>query len=486
MAEQDHPVRAARLALAVPAAALLAVLAAGAAGAFGAREWLWVELALLAALCVAPAACMAARGSLRTFDLLHVFLAFFFLLYVAKPAYQLTLAPSVADIARCAIRTEDTFVEVASQAALVSILALAAFGVAFAWGGPRRFAAKLPTIPAYPRPAAVYAIVGVLGGVAVLSTLVLARRVGGVGWLLANMRDKRTTLREQWDVVAGMQLVMPAILLWVGYRMSPRFFRSPLNLAVLAGAVALLVLQGVRLHILFLVITTMCLWHWYGRPIRLLTLAAICVVGVVGSVFFMMYRVYGRLGWDYVLNGVPGSGPLHNLAWCFAGYDGFLDVLRDGGDLLPTNWGRGWIAYFLFLVPPAFRPARDLFVPAPELHTRLFVASFDPSSVVFSVSLLGDLYVEFSLAGIVLGMFAIGAGVAIVREWFRLHSTNRGVGLVYAACFPVMMSLLVEGVTGLLSELIRVGGPIAVSVWVLSRVGRVRPLARPACWVEAR
>ncbi len=452
-----------------PVAAGAAIAAAGAEGSLSPRGWLEVELVALAVVCLAPMASLAARGRFQAFDVLHVFLVFFLTLYVAKPAYQLFLAPTLVDIYRTGIRTDDAYLEAAVQGGLVALASLAAFGAAFAWGAPRRLGERLPAMNAYPNPARLSWIVGGLIVLAVGSTAVFAARVGGIGWLLANMHARKLTLLQQKDVVAGMELVKPAILLWVAYRMSPRFFRSPLNWVLLIGSLGLLSLLGGRSHLLFILFTTACLWHWYGRPIRPWCIVGLGAAGVVGFLFFAMFRMYGRFGWDYVLGGIPGRSPLHALASFFSGYDGYLDMLTGCGSEVPYNWGKGYVAPFLSLLPTPIRPPHELFLQSAELHTQCFLGATDPTYTIYGVSLLGDLYAEFSFTGVVAGMFLLGAATAFIRAWHLRHPQNRGVGLLYALAFPLMVITVIQGVPGLLRELIRAGAPLALALWALRR-----------------
>ncbi len=435
------------------------------------RSWLLLLLGASALACLLPTLRAWRLGVLDPFDPRHGFVLFFVLFYVAKPLYLVFLAPQVVDITRMSFRTDQAFDSAAIQAATMSLVGLLCFHAGMAWRVPMRIAERLPVPAAYPDRRRLTWLFALLGGTALACAAILVARVGGLAWLLTHMNMRRVVASQHSGLLVGILLLKPALVLWIAYRMGPRFFRSPVNLLVLGATLTLLAMTGSRTHLLFVALVVAALWHRFGRPLPVRT---VLLLGLAGTALFVlqgMYRGHVNIGWEYVLTGMPGTGPVRHLAWYFAGYEGFLNVVDAVDQGLPHSGGRGWLGVLAWLIPGPVRPDWLVFPSAAEINTLSLLGNVDGQRSVMGVSLLGDLYLELGWAGIVFGMFGIGAVVATLRRYLQVHPGHPGAAALCAVALPVLLRAVVGGVPGLLVETMFTVAPLVAAFWFVTRRG---------------
>jgi hypothetical protein len=96
-------------------------------------------------------------------------------------------------------------------------------------------------------------------------------------------------------------------------------------------------------------------------------------------------------------------------------------------------------------------------------------------------SALGGFYYDSGTAGVVIGMFLVGAALRALWSYYRHNATNESVMLIFAASLPLVLRVMREQPQGALALGLFVVVPLILATWIGAR----KPASRPAMVVPA-
>ena len=208
-------------------------------------------------------------------------------------------------------------------------------------------------------------------------------------------------------------------------------------------AVPLYLVSSSKALLIRVLFTPMLFWHFLRRPLRLGHVLGFFAGFVLLFPLFYAYRSLGIAGLDGVgLYLETTDAPLlkfYNRAY---DADSFMRVLdATGRGLVPLQWGRSMQDLFFFFVPHA------LWASKPESFglgfNRLCMPEVEWNTMTYmSASLPGELFLDFHVAGVLIGFLLLGG---ILRAAVTL-ARGRGPGavLLYGYFFLAAVHL-VEG-----------------------------------------
>lgn len=198
--------------------------------------------------------------------------------------------------------------------------------------------------------------------------------------------------------------------------------------------------------LLRILLPPMLFFHLLRRRISIAHLAVFfAVFGALFPVFYA-HRLLGSGDWGAILSqvrDVPHDSWFDAIPLLGRAYDAdsFVRVLHDTGRTVPFRFGGSFLDIFIFFIPRALWPAKP---PSYGLEfADQYFGDVNLGGLSFvSPSLPGELYLNFHVAGILAGMFALGV---LFRATWRAAVTGGVPGALLYGYFYLFAIHLVEG-----------------------------------------
>jgi len=288
--------------------------------------------------------------------------------------------------------------------------------------------------------AAAFVYVARLGSVVITHpSLISVRATAGMFWLFPLMR---------LGILGFCLLYLHA--LWERKRVGVGVW---ILLAVLSGSLYLL--TSSKSWIAGLILTILVFRHYCVKPIRLPVLLLISTLFLLLVPVFYAYRAYGfnvaefRQALTFV---GPWVGFRLVLGRAYLA-DSFAAILYQVPRVHEFALGSQWKELLIWWVPRAWWPEK------PESMGLLFGPQYLPGweqsgSSFLAPSLIGDLYLNFGLAGIVLGLACLGTAFRLMYEYLIARQRSPAGLFIYAvllfhslSAVEMSFTVLVETVT---------------------------------------
>jgi hypothetical protein len=182
-------------------------------------------------------------------------------------------------------------------------------------------------------------------------------------------------------------------------------------------------------------------YHFAWRPIPVWRLLAGFALFAALLPFFYAYRFLGLLDYGAVGTYIGNiDAPLMLVFNRAYGTDSFMLILHRTGVTLPFQWGKSLIDIFVYWIPRVFWDNKPMSFGL--VFPSLYMPDMHWGTLTYaSASLPGELYLDFHLPGILLGSFALGAGL---RACYALARRGPGAMLLYGYVF-ITGTHMVEG-----------------------------------------
>jgi oligosaccharide repeat unit polymerase len=437
------------------------------------RADVWASLFLLCVCLSLPLALRAAKGSIDLFEPIFLVNLTYFLYLVYAPALDLR-----AERSQFFGKEVHSTLAVATLYASMGIVALS-IGYFSSLGERLARAARQPVEA--PRGAVTYGIVVAVLALAAFSLWLTTSRYSWLHLLsLGQSTQLQGMIAEEGGTASGaanylysaVNCFIPALMIVFAFGRRGRI----VWLACFAAALLVYTGIGFRYRILMHVFAPIIFVYLVRdrrpklRHIAAVGLAAFLLVGVVGELR-MSFRSAQRVE-DLSLAGIADAfGRNLNI------YQPFLAMV----DVIPRDhphlWGRSHGYLLIQPVPRSIWPEK----PPPPIHDIL-TASFgsdEPARAGAFYPNIGEMYADFGLAGILVGMFIFGVFLKALYAYCMRHRHNRWVAILYAIALPFLLQVVSRG---LFVQIVYQGvyffGPIVIGMWLLR--GRRKSTVLPA------
>jgi len=310
--------------------------------------------------------------------------------------------------------------------------------VAFLFGYKRRVAEKLARkVPVFQTNwsagrvmllSIVYTIIGVGG----FSYSLL--RSGGIESFVSSLQGRQLIMESSsYAFAALLNLVYIGSTILAAYYFRTKRLKG-LFYAAVPFSFFLGLLQGGRAIVLVYFVSILVLYYYSriarrGREGRFfLTTAIIFIIAVVFIVQLGAYRT--RLE-----RGTIAAGRNSSLGWYgtsflqeFNQFDWFAIVLKNTPTVLPYQYGKTLLEYFVQFVPRMFWAGKPLPI---EYRVTNLLANYQSGS---PFTIVGEMYINFGLAGILFGMIILGIFARTAYEYMKQNPSNSAAILLYS-CF---------------------------------------------------
>lgn len=389
-------------------------------------EILWLSFGL-AVVCMLPFVLDRERSLLAA---LYVTTVGFFVQYPLHSLYAYFFGSYMIDPSDVSLRTQHAWI----LALVYSILAFLAMylcyrsklGVALARSLPPL--GKAWNLPGSSRAALVCAAIGIG------SHALLVWHFGGLAWYLQHPYETRTAWGVETFKIFTPFLMYACLIAYVNVLYLRRL---RLLMVLLFGlTVAVAVSTNARGFVLALLLAMIVIryyvrkYHMVKSPRIAVRLALLVALALVLIPTFGAYRSTADLGETMkALGTFTISGMLQKPLRRMYGMDAFTIIVRDVPAVLDFRYGGTiWPIAFAW-IPRAIWSEKPVISPGRQLADTLFAEWFGGGELFVGVSLLGDAYLNFHVAGVVVLAGTIGVVIRMLWAYCRPNRSIPGTFL---------------------------------------------------------
>lgn len=432
----------------------------------GWRELVLAEALLVAVLAVRPL--MIPSQSNRTRDYLHPVILVsltYIMVFAARPLFLLSPWAKYVDAVPTEVFNLLTFSESDTALALFyAVMGLVSFQMgSLHWEAQSTAPDQPPSRWSSPRVTRI-AIVGTVW--AGISAMLIWPVVGGWSGMISNFGMLRGLLAGYGYYSLGLDLLPVVVLvLWVDHLQgTPRPSLIPLMLA--SNVYNLLIGSRAGVFNLWLF---MFLAHRYLKAERLrprrLVLPVLLATALVFAIWVGVLRNQKVADWQdlgelskVIWEATPAGAFFASAMLEFDQSDIFAAVIHAGSSNFPYLWGRSFFDLMLQPIPRVWWPNKT---EAFDIDIGRYITGIQTA---IPPSIVGELYLNFHIFGIVLGMFLFGR--LACRFYAQSVSQPRQAGkvLLYSLVLPYVPLLLLRSFVGASTTAVALGIPAWLAV----------------------
>jgi oligosaccharide repeat unit polymerase len=299
---------------------------------------------------------------------------------------------------------------------------------ALTWGGERR------PVRSEWSPMLARVIALTLLAIAAGSVLLELHSAGGVFSYFARFATRRRYIHQPVPLLIRISMATPAFLLLAGNWLRRPTIRSRAALFLVWLPIVLVAsgFLGQRWRSVTVLVALLAIIHlgrrrlsWPVIAVLLASLlAAFVAVNLYRNVVGSSRQVRSIAGTDFYYNYLSG----HELGQ----FRDFVATLEGVPGKLEFQHGRT----FLSIIPGAPFPT------AGYLYSSTFTPRLYAAGTSVSNTLLGELFMNFGIPGILIGMLLFGLGIGAIERWFQRNRGRTGALLVYAAVLVPLAGIL--------------------------------------------
>jgi oligosaccharide repeat unit polymerase len=284
---------------------------------------------------------------------------------------------------------------------------------------------------------------------AIVAFLYLVESFGGISAWTSQIGAARTEGIQNNGYeffVAYYFPTIPALLFYAEFLKKRRRVDLLLCIAFLITALTIGALLGYKTFIVFPVLQTLCLHNYLAKRIKMRARAVAVVVS--GLVFLVLYNFFRSLSFTNLdaetLRTIAGSTDLWNdvsllFFGRFTGIETVTLVIHRTVDVLPSL-GLDSAQYLLTgFIPRSIWP--DKIVPLQGFLQTVY----QRTDVGANTTLIGELYFDFRLPGVAVGLYIVGQFCRVCYEFIRIHR-GRSAIMLYSVTLMFML-LIIEAPT---------------------------------------
>ena len=430
----------------------------------------------LACLCALPLLPVFRMKSVDVFEPIFWASAYFAVLFVLRPIYDLTLGSEFLGNTPFILETMGPF----QLALLYAFLGFSTFLFGYYSGTNRRLAKALPRIPnAWDVSIArKLSLVFVLIGFAAFAWTVL--RFGGISGYLSNKAQTLTEAGQGYQLL-GVSLISIAFALRLALL---RTFWSNVAtyLVVFPSLLVIGLASGSKGAFLSPLLAWIVVSHYLRSRVRVSTIGALVLFTILLLPAFNLYRqIPDLLATSPDTIEAPADDAAvefvirHGMSR-FYGIDSLAIIIRDTPEAMDFQLGRTIYPLFVAWIPRQIWEDKPIISFGKIFAENYLGASFSGTGISGSPTLLGEAYLNWHVAGMLLVTFLAGAVVRTLYVWLIIENFSPLSVFVYSQIFLYLFTFWEASIAGLLAE--RLAG-LVILLLVVLLVGRTVQVSRP-------
>ncbi len=277
-----------------------------------------------------------------------------------------------------------------------------------------------------------------------ISFLIIIKLTGGLSFYFHNIHAAmvKITSGSALFFMAVLIVEIP-LLIWFSYVLELRrnvfIFGLYLILVVL-----LFIFLGERGHVISLIMSLLAFYHYAKQKLNLKPLFIVGLVFILFLSLFGQYREFSKYNFSIKkagFNAKIGFEAIYQSVMSdFDQFIRFMDIIKYTPEKIDFQIGKTFLN--LFLKPIPSRIWEDKPQGAGVIITKNLYPKHYSAHVSIAPSLVGELYLNFHLIGIITGMFLFGVVCRGLFEMLQHNKRNKNVIVLYAILLPFVYSEL--------------------------------------------
>lgn len=285
-------------------------------------------------------------------------------------------------------------------------------------------------------------IIIIFSSISICSFYFIIKLSGGVSFYFGNIRDAMVAITSGSTIFfMGVLLIQIPLLTWFCMILERNKYSVFFFIYFILASI-LLISLGERGHFVFLLISMLICFHYLKRRIKTIQVFSLAMFIILFVVIYGRYRDFTEENQQIKKAGIKIDLNILTTYRYFIGHFDQLrltkDVIRHVPEKLEFQYGK---TFFNFLVKPI--PSR-IWQNKPQGAGRIITESLYPKANSFGVtvapSLLAELYLNFHVIGIIIGMFIFGMVCKLLYELLMMNRSNKNIVVIYAICLPYIFS----------------------------------------------
>lgn len=277
-----------------------------------------------------------------------------------------------------------------------------------------------------------------------LSLLTIIKLSGGISYYFKNIRDALVNITTGTTILLVFVLLIKIpLLIWYCDSLYKKKFSF--SFYIYFGIAAILLASlGERGPLAFLIMSLLVCYHYVRKRVKFLSILILIVFLISFLVVYGQYRDFTQQGFQIKKAGfklkIGIEATYHYFMNNFDQLNHFKDIIKYVPDRLSYQYGK---TYLNFLVKPI---PSFIWEGKPQGAGRVVTQNLYPKAhalqVTIAPSILGELYLNFHLMGILSGMFLFGIICRALYLFLKKNEKNKNVILFYVFCLPSIIGEL--------------------------------------------
>lgn len=276
------------------------------------------------------------------------------------------------------------------------------------------------------------------------SFIIILKLSGGTSYYFRNIRDAMVSITAGKTIFFMLVLLIKIpLLIWFCSLVDRR--RFSFSFLLYAGLAAFLLISlGERGHFISLLVSMMVCYNYLNKKVRLVSIFSVLLVLLSFLVILGQYRDFTERNYRIKKAGFNvriGIAATYNY---FIGHFDQLrhvkDVIKHVPDNLDFQYGKTFANLLVKPIPSAIWEGKPR--GAGKIITESLYPKAQSLNVRIAPSLLGELYLNFHLAGVIAGMFLFGVFCKALYSLLIRSYESKNMVLLYAFSLPFVLSEL--------------------------------------------
>ena len=284
----------------------------------------------------------------------------------------------------------------------------------------------------------------IYSAISLMSFLIMIKLSGGFVAYFGNISHATV------GIISGKALLFMSVLLvkiplLIWFCQALKSNKFSLSLSIFICLVLLLFFSlGERGHLIFLIISLLICYHYLKNQLRTFTLVATIILVFSFLIIFSQYREFSKqnvkMKWNSFQIKLGAMTFYDQIVTEFDQLIRVKDIIRNVPEPLNYQYGKTFLNLIFKPIPSRnweSKPQGAGFVVTKTIYPKHFAANAS-----IAVSLIGELYLNFQIIGIISGMFLFGVFNRTLYNFFKTNITNRNAVIIYAFFVPYIFSEL--------------------------------------------
>ncbi len=277
-----------------------------------------------------------------------------------------------------------------------------------------------------------------------IAFFVVIKLTGGISEYFNNIHSATINITTGSAFIFMGVLIVKIPLLILFYDSVKNYKNRRLFLVTIFFALIIFGSLGERGHIIALIISLIAVYHYAKKRISILRLSTYGIALLIFLTIFGEYRELSKAKKKIAFESIEKRvGLVYLYRSLINNFDQLIrtkDIVKNTPETIEFQYGKTILNLVFKPIPSRIWESKPQ--GAGLIVTKYVYPKHHKANVTVAPSLLGELYLNFHLIGIIIGMFIFGIACRVLYEFLIKNLKNSNVVVVYAFFVPYIFSEL--------------------------------------------